>query len=439
MMKSFASSRPVRVLLAISATALLAACSSDIERLSDYPPVDNTASVAPQKVQSKPLPPVAGNSASPWSTPTPSWARNGGYAAPVRRAARNTYQPPAPARAASYQPPRAASGSVVVQPGQTLFSIARANGKTVSELMAANGLSSPAIKVGQRITIPGIANPVSPAPTVVHRTASAAPAVSQPRVRPAAAPARPVTNARAASARTHRVQPGETWFALGRKYGVHPRKIAAYNGLTLRNGLKVGQVVKIPASQGWRMRGGATTVARAPETPARAAAPAPRRVAKATPVARPKDEARITVDERKTGATPAPRLSAARFAWPVQGRVIAGFGQKIGGARNEGINIAAPEGTPVRAAADGVVAYAGNELKDYGNLVLIRHAGGWVTAYAHNRELKVKRGDHVKKGQIIASVGKTGAVKSAQLHFEVRKGATPVNPRAQLGTATAMR
>jgi murein DD-endopeptidase MepM/ murein hydrolase activator NlpD len=112
----------------------------------------------------------------------------------------------------------------------------------------------------------------------------------------------------------------------------------------------------------------------------------------------------------------------------VRGRVITGFGPKPTGQQNDGINIAVPEGTPVKASEDGVVAYAGNELKGYGNLVLVRHASGHVTAYAHASELLVKRGDNVKRGQTIAKSGQTGNVSSPQLHFEIRKGATPVDP-----------
>ncbi len=104
--------------------------------------------------------------------------------------------------------------------------------------------------------------------------------------------------------------------------------------------------------------------------------------------------------------------------------------------RNEGINIAVPEGAGVRAADSGVVAYAGNELKGYGNLVLIRHQGGWVTAYAHNKELIVKRGETVKRGDMIARAGRTGSVESPQLHFEIRKGATAVDPIKYLTSAT---
>ena len=123
------------------------------------------------------------------------------------------------------------------------------------------------------------------------------------------------------------------------------------------------------------------------------------------------------------------------FRWPVRGRVIAGFGSKPNGTQNDGINLAVPEGTPIKAADDGVVAYAGNELKGYGNLVLISHANGFVSAYAHASELMVKRGDTVKRGQVIAHAGQTGNVTSPQLHFEIRKGSTPVDPAQYLGGA----
>ena len=122
--------------------------------------------------------------------------------------------------------------------------------------------------------------------------------------------------------------------------------------------------------------------------------------------------------------------AAGDFRWPARGRVIAGFGANGG---NEGINIAVPEGTPVKATEAGTVTYAGSEVKGYGNLVLIRHDNGYVSAYAHNGALSVKRGEKVKRGQVIATSGQTGNVTSPQLHFEIRKGATPVDPMKHLG------
>jgi murein DD-endopeptidase MepM/ murein hydrolase activator NlpD len=144
-----------------------------------------------------------------------------------------------------------------------------------------------------------------------------------------------------------------------------------------------------------------------------APAPAPQPEAKA-PVQEPEQTASVSGD----------------FRWPARGRVIAGFGANGG---NEGINIAVPEGTPVKAAEAGTVTYAGSEVKGYGNLVLIRHENGYVSAYAHNGSLNVKRGDQVKRGQVIAVSGQTGNVTSPQLHFEIRKGATPVDPLPHLG------
>jgi murein DD-endopeptidase MepM/ murein hydrolase activator NlpD len=121
------------------------------------------------------------------------------------------------------------------------------------------------------------------------------------------------------------------------------------------------------------------------------------------------------------------------FIWPVRGQVISGFGPKDGGLYNDGINIAAPRGTPVGASADGVVAYVGDKLKSYGNLVLIRHHGGVVTAYAHLNTVTVRPGMRVERGQTIGSVGSTGTVLHAQLHFEVRRGTEKINPQHYLG------
>ncbi len=125
-------------------------------------------------------------------------------------------------------------------------------------------------------------------------------------------------------------------------------------------------------------------------------------------------------------------VDSSGFRWPVKGRVISGFGTKGPSGNNEGINIALPEGTPVRAVEDGTVVHADDALKGYGKMVLVRHANGYVSVYAHNGELNVKRGDTVKRGQTLAKSGATGNVTSPQLHFELRKGATPVDPTKYL-------
>jgi murein DD-endopeptidase MepM/ murein hydrolase activator NlpD len=173
-----------------------------------------------------------------------------------------------------------------------------------------------------------------------------------------------------------------------------------------------------------------------------ATAPAKTVVAKAEPAAPPKgkkpaidDTPTGNVDPRAAGVKDPVKAAEAdasggtpEFRWPARGRIIEGF--KSGG--NDGINISVPAGTSVRAAESGVVVYAGDGLKGYGNLVLIKHPNGFVTAYANNGELDVKRGEQVKRGQIIAKSGDTGNVNAPQLHFELRKGSTPVDPTQYL-------
>ncbi len=124
-------------------------------------------------------------------------------------------------------------------------------------------------------------------------------------------------------------------------------------------------------------------------------------------------------------AEPSPR---AGFRWPLQGPMLAGYGPAGDGGHNDGINIGAPQGTPIVAADNGIVAYAGNELRGYGNLLLIRHADGWVTAYAHTDRILVAQGDRVQAGQTVATVGSSGAVSDPQLHFEIRRGSDSVDP-----------
>ncbi|MFO1249189.1 MAG: peptidoglycan DD-metalloendopeptidase family protein [Alphaproteobacteria bacterium] len=134
---------------------------------------------------------------------------------------------------------------------------------------------------------------------------------------------------------------------------------------------------------------------------------------------------------------PVSTAGAPAFAWPVSGRVISDFGSTASGGKNDGINIATTMSAPIHASASGTVTYAGDELKNYGNLVLVKHAGGYTTAYAHADRLTVSRGDFVAKGQVIGYAGQTGDVTSPQLHFEIRSNTTPVNPRSYLASTTA--
>ncbi len=119
----------------------------------------------------------------------------------------------------------------------------------------------------------------------------------------------------------------------------------------------------------------------------------------------------------------------------MRGRILASYGSAPGGGHNDGINIAAPRGTPVRSIDTGTVAYVGNEVKGYGNLVLVKHDNGWISAYAHLDDVTVKPGDTIASGQVIAKVGESGGVTEPQLHFELRRGKKPVDPKEFLAPA----
>ncbi|MBX6424655.1 MAG: M23 family metallopeptidase [Variibacter sp.] len=402
-MISFVESSRARMVSRLAAVAAISAgiagCSSDIGRFNDNPltgtvatsttppaPVGGVAPAsygappaygappsygapsyggAPARVESQPLPPAPAVSAVP-PPPAPSYQ------------ARQSVPAAAPApRVAAAPAPTAARGAGVhvVARGETLTGIARKYGKSRAEIAQANGIAPDAVvRVGQQLAIPGVGQ---------ERIRTAAVAPSMPAApAPASAPAAASPRAAAPASRT------------------------------------AAQPVSAPAS-------------RAPEqTPAAAPAPAPARTAALEPsreTARLSTPATDAAEDAKADQ-PSATGAVTSFRWPVRGRIIAGFGPKPNGQQNDGINLAVPEGTSIKAAEDGVVAYAGNELKGYGNLVLVRHANGYVTAYAHASELKVKRGDKVKRGQIIALAGQTGDVTSPQLHFEIRKGSTPVDP-----------
>ncbi|QEX17384.1 peptidase M23 [Hypericibacter terrae] len=177
-----------------------------------------------------------------------------------------------------------------------------------------------------------------------------------------------------------------------------------------------------------------STTSTSPSTTSTATQPAP--MPAATPSVKPltAPSASTTNQPAAVANIPQPTGRAGGFfQWPVNGKIISGFGATSGGLHNDGINIAAPRGTPVHAAENGVVVYAGNQLRGFGNLILIRHADGWVTAYAHNDTLLVKKGQQVKRGDVIARVGSTGNVSTPQLHFELRKGTEAVDPKVMLG------
>lgn len=283
---------------------------------------------------------------------------------------------------------RVASGIYIVQPGDTLRGIANKTGAGSQIIATANGLVDPyVIQPGQRLKITG--------------------------------------------GRYHAVNSGETGIAIARAYGAPWREVVALNALEEPYILRVGQKLLLPAT--------------APSNPTnlsieqRAAAfdldiddivtgsqPA---LADGAAAKEPSDW-RKAIAPNETIATPG--SFSGRFQWPVDGTVISSFGSKGGGKVNDGLNIGVPRGTPIRASADGIVAYSGKEIGVFGGLILINHGSGWVTAYGHADKLNVTRGQKVKMGQVIGLAGESGYVQEPQLHFEIRKDRKPVDPNNHL-------
>ncbi|MBF0247409.1 MAG: M23 family metallopeptidase [Alphaproteobacteria bacterium] len=269
--------------------------------------------------------------------------------------------------------------AVRVGKGDTVYSIARRHKLSPRDIIDANGLRPPyELSVGQRLVLPG--------------------------------------------GRLHTVQKGEYLALIARKYDADTFTIARLNAIRSPYTIYPGQQLRIPRSDA--PQGGAETVREtaATWTPPKDAPPQ----TEATPT--PTRTRTASNTAAKAPVSEPPNRSGGKFQWPVKGKILSGFGSKAKGLQNDGINIEAPRGSQVRAAENGVVAYAGNEIRGFGNLLLIKHSGGWVTAYAHNEDLLVKRGDTVKKGQSVATVGSSGSVASPQLHFELRKGKTAVDP-----------
>lgn len=203
--------------------------------------------------------------------------------------------------------------------------------------------------------------------------------------------------------RTYTVKPGDTIYEISRMFSTTQDRVVQINNLQKPYRIKTGQVLKMPMPQ--------------------------QQIASAASA--PKSEA---VKRLKRKAVPqAPKLSGnGAFAIPVKGNVVSSYGPKDGGLHNDGINIAAPRGTSVGAAQNGVVAYVGDGIEGYGNLVLVRHDKGYITAYAHLDQVTVKRGTVLNKGQKLGVVGSTGNVREPQLHFEIRKGTKALNPAVYL-------
>jgi murein DD-endopeptidase MepM/ murein hydrolase activator NlpD len=353
---------------------------------------------------------------------------------------------------------RAGGTRVTVKEGETVYNLSRRFGVPADVIMKSNGLSeSDGLKAGSKIVIPTYVYsdkaPVS-APDNNPRTAKAKssrgenlpadqnqdsqqslavlPQTPKSKEKSAATTTATADNAKpAGAAGTYKVQEGDTLSRIARKTGVGVTAIKEANGLS--DGLiRIGQTLKIPGGSTTKVVAAApvatdAVVTNATKTTDAAAKPAAQgeKVAVYTP---PKKAEKVIEEDTADAPT---ATGIGRMRWPVRGRVISQYG-KGSGKSNDGIDISVPEGTPVKAAENGVVIYAGDGLKEFGNTVLVRHEDGLVTVYGHASELKVTRGDKVKRGQDIAVSGMSGTTDAPKLHFEVRKNSAPVDPSGYL-------
>ncbi|NUR12054.1 MAG: LysM peptidoglycan-binding domain-containing M23 family metallopeptidase [Bradyrhizobium sp.] len=372
--------------------------------------------------QSQPLPPPAVS--APQSYPV---ASGGGVSGGGRGV--GSYAPPAQPRleTTATVPPRSVAAAqptggtkIIVGTSDTLDVLAKRYHVTPHAILAANGYKGPrALSPGQQLIIPHAATAAAPAPVM-------APVAAAPAAKPVAAMAAP--------SGTHFVNRGDTLASIARKNHISAAELARANGLDPSAKLKLGTKLTVPGAKTAAVGApvAAAPVAGTLQPVAVAPAPATKMAAVAAPVQSARLAQATANVEEKPAEAPAKAAETTSalptFRWPVRGKVVTSYGAKTNGKSNDGINLAVPEGTPIKAAEDGVVAYSGNELKGYGNLVLVRHSNGYVTAYAHASELLVKRGDTIKRGQVIAKSGQSGEVASPQLHFEIRKGSSPVDP-----------
>ena len=417
--RPFAYSRAAVRLLAATGVAALAAGCSDASRFAGDPfsdPFSGSAKTASLGVDRAPVGAIA-------SAPAQSAPSSAVESRPLPAPAASASASRNPAPAASQSPIRVAAAGgghwsaeggtpIVVAQGETAGLLATRYGVPPDALLRANGYNvASQVQPGARLVIPVYRASAAPAvaahvPSASAKVAAASAPTAKSVVAKALAPAKPLRKAEPepAKAKLADSKPGAKSTPEKALAKAEPRSAAA----TPARAVKTERIARAAPAE---------AEANAPATPVETASA--RKVdSTATASIPPANDAKaVAADDGRP-----------EFRWPARGRIIQGFSS--GG--NDGINIAVPEGTQVKAAEGGVVAYAGNELKGYGNLVLIRHPNGFVSAYAHNGEIDVKRGDQVKRGQTIAKSGQSGNVGSPQLHFELRKGSTPVDPTRYL-------
>ena len=264
-------------------------------------------------------------------------------------------------------------------------------------------------------------------------------------------------NAATTQLREIEVRRGQSLSGIAHAYHVPMQLLAEANHLSPPYRIETGQTLIIPVAGQPAIPPPPASLAALPQQSEAPAAPGPPDAASlagasSAPAGKPATTEASPAPAAAMPPPPAPPAAASQeraaaptqasgmFLWPVRGRLLAGYGSGPEGTHNDGINIAAPRGAAVEAVDAGVVAYAGNELRGYGNLLLVKHSNGWISAYAHCDLILVKRGDKVARGQVIARVGSTGNVSEPQLHFELRRGSRAVDPReflAPVPTATS--
>jgi len=307
----------------------------------------------------------------------------------------------------NYTTQKSDSDFVIVERGDTLYSIAKKHNTTVDDLAKINSMKTPyTLSIGQKLqiraaqqqTVNVAKQQIQPAKTVVANQSIKRVAVKEISVKK-----------------------GDTLYSLSREYQIPVNDLAVMNKLSSPFTLSVGQKLKVPSLDAKEVSSQPVIATNVKQENTK--------IVKQETVAQSK--VKISSNPKKQLPQISGR-SSNKFSWPVRGNILSQYGAKNNGLFNDGINIAAALGTAVRAAENGVVAYAGNEVKGMGNLIIIQHSDGWMTVYAHLDSMSVRRGTKVAVGDTIGKIGKTGKVDTPQLHFEIRKGTKAYNPMSYL-------